>query len=233
MLVLTPLWQESFFQLKRKYMQEIITYRETRKEDYPAIIGLIIDSFQLRTYLDDYEMLAMWGRAYLHDCLHEATFSYSAIRDGECVGIIMGRSECQAKRGNVLEHKEIAEKYMEDFESASAIRTNGSFTAFEKVHHAYSILEIDNSGTKQGILTLFAVKKELRGQGIGTVLLNKLEEYLKENFTVSIYCFTDSTCNIGFYLSHGFEKAEEVRLTLKRNRKPENVSIYLIEKTLF
>lgn len=212
-------------------MQQI-NYRPTEKKDYPDIVNLIIDCFQLRSYVSDYELLYIWGKAYLHDCLNEATVAYSAIYQGRCVGIIMGRSEKVAKEGLIIGSHFPSEYYNSRFKRLTKTRMCGEFTAFEKVHHVYSILDKDNRKNTDGILTLFAVREDMRSKGIGTTLLDLLEDYYRKTDVTRTFCYTDSTCNLDFYKNHGFLVAEDAEITLRRDGMPEKVRIYFISKDI-
>jgi len=91
----------------------------------------------------------------------------------------------------------------------------------------YKELLLDSEKDFDGVLTLFAVTQECQGYGVGNELLNYLFQYLKHKSTNNIYLFTDTTCNYGFYDSHGFIRQGDKIITITRENKLFTLNIFL------
>ena len=170
---------------------EQIMYRELQKKDYPAIEHLIASSFGLSRYLPDEQTLAYMKHAYLQGCLAEQTFCRIAEHNGKVVGVIMGKADNHYKLHQHIAPFCTALWYNLRMELA-AKRKGINTKDYQQLHKIYHDFLKESSTSYDGTLSLFAVDATCRGFGIGTALLNHMQEYyhscgVKKN--LSLYRF--------------------------------------------
>lgn len=100
---------------------------------------------------------------------------------------------------------------------------------YMKVVQVYHELIKNKSHLYDGDIELLAVSKERRGLGIGKRLMDCAKERFQRTGAKSIYVYTDTCCNYGFYDSQGFllEGSEDLELTLNGEPFPLSVCMYV------
>lgn len=58
----------------------------------------------------------------------------------------------------------------------------------------------------------FLVSKESRGLGVGKALISQTFDYMKDFNVESLYLYTDTRCNYGFYDSQNFKRLNEKKV---------------------
>lgn len=200
---------------------EKLTYRKLDKSDYYDIQNLISNAFYLSKYVSDEKILKKVKKMYLYSCLAEQKFNMVATYGEEIVGVIMG-----ASKKDKFKLKNIVNTIALLYHSAS-IWFSYKKSGYNQVNKAYDELISDIKNEFDGVLTLFIVKDNVQGLGIGKELLSKLKRYYKENNTNKIYLYTDDTCNYGFYDHMGFYRLKEKKVDVIRNNKKEKLKVYL------
>lgn len=205
---------------------EPIIYRNLKKQDYNAVAELLSHSFGLHRYVSDKRLLRIFKKQYLYSCLSEATFSRVAEQNGKIVGVIMGNAQSDY---HILPHIGF---WLQFLLYSLKMKIYGkkigdSISGYYYLHRIYRNFSQRHNGEFDGVLTLFAVNSECRGKGIGKKLLSDMETYWKEHQTKSIYLYTDTTCNYGFYEHQGFIRLEEDTLLLTSDGKPFEMEVFL------
>ena len=80
-----------------------------------------------------------------------------------------------------------------------------------------------------GEICFLAAGPAMQGQGIGTLLLNKLT---KRKAGKLIYLYTDDNCTYQFYEHKGFEQSEEKKVTIEIHGKTTPLTCLLYSKVL-
>lgn len=200
-----------------------LIYRKLEKSDYYEVQNLISNAFGLHKYVSDEKVFEKVKKMYLYSCLVEQKFNTVAIYKGQIIGVIMGASKNDKfKISNIL-NLFILFYYIVSIWFLTKNKSKG----YNEVYKAYDEIISDMKNDFDGVLTLFAVKKEAQGLGIGKELLSKLNSYYKKNNTNKIYLYTDDTCSYGFYDYMGFSRLREKRINVIRNNKKEELNIYL------
>lgn len=205
-------------------MDEII-YRELVKEDYKTIEKMIGEAFGFNNFIKDEELLYAINALYLEDCINGDSFSKVAVKDNKIIGIILG---------NVFKDKNRLKKYHQALRVyislINKIITNKDYRKaikeFSKVFKTYDELIKDREKDFQGCIDLFIVSKEARGHGVGKALLKYLDEYMKSMYVKSIYVYTDTICNYGFYESQNFNRLDEKEVYLKSFKQELCIFLY-------
>ena len=211
----------------RRYVQmETIKYRTIETGDYPAIGEMINQAFGLYRYVSDEKTLECFKLQYVYSCLSEAAYHCVAEQNGRIVGVIMGNAKSDYK---ILRHLNYILRTLQY--GMKMIYYGRKFKTgiddYKKLHEIYHTFSGKHKGEFDGVLTLFAVKENCRGLGVGTELLSRFSEYLKSKGTKRIYLYTDTTCNYGFYEHKGFERLEEQTLEMTKDGKPFQMDVFL------
>lgn len=185
-------------------MHNKVTYRPIQKSDYPVLADLISDTWGYKKFSSPRTAFRM-GMLYLRGCLADQTYSCVAEKRGTPVGLILGRGK---KPGIKTLHHRLAQlpwilALLLSREGRSIARMFGGFSDID------SNLLIDSGKQFDGELTLFVIRSDQRGAGIGNKLFGNFMNYLKSQCVKNFYLFTDTTCNYGFYEHKGLSRIGE------------------------
>ena len=208
-------------------MSEII-YRKLTKNDYETIKSIISEAFGFHKIIRDKNLLKKALNIYLHSCLMETTFNEVAEKDGEVIGIIFGNCKNSLKKTTYLVNSAIV-----IWNSLSIACCKSQYKSnlkeYRKILTVYDELMKNRKHRFQGSVALFAVRESCRGYGVGKHLMNSLLNYMKTQNANSIYVYTDTICNYGFYESQGFIRLDERTLEIQistTESAPLNVFMY-------
>lgn len=206
-------------------MEEII-YRKLRKSDYEEIKNLINISFFIEDYVENDKVLDLELECELYEALVEQSYTCIAEKDGKVVGFIMGQAESDY---SVLDHLDYYFNYYLNLIKwrILAFFKNDNLDDSKKLNKTYDYFLKNSKENYDGVLSLFIVSEEAQGYGIGTELMQKFQDYLKEEDVEKIYLFTDSFCNYGFYDYLGFKRKNKKIIKYLRNNKKKNLDVYL------
>ncbi|MBU9738885.1 N-acetyltransferase [Diplocloster agilis] len=181
-----------------------VTYRPIQKSDYPILADLISDTWGYKKFSSPKTAFRM-GMLYLRGCLADQTYSCVAVKRGTPVGLILGRGK---KPGIMALHHRLAQlpwilALLLTREGRSVARMFGGFSDID------SNLLKESGKQFDGELTLFVIRSDQRGAGIGNTLFGNFLYYLKSQCVKNFYLFTDTTCNYGFYEHKGLARIGE------------------------
>lgn len=204
---------------------EKVIYRNIAKKDYPAVRSLICDAFGLQRYVSDSKVLELVNKRYLCSSLAEQTYNQVAEMDGQVIGVIMGASSHATHQASHILNALRSLWYSLQIVLFHQKACHGQ----GNVHKVYGELVWDCKDQYDGVLTLFAVRENRRGLGIGKELLSGMQDYWKALGTGSSYLYTDDTCNFGFYEHMGFHRAKEKLVDIIRDGQNTKLDVYLYE----
>lgn len=202
-------------------------YRTIRREDYQAIKNLIRDTWNIDRFIQSAPTLDGVLTVHLRECLVESTFGRVVVVDGSVEGVILGSIPGQRKAYSRVVH--IPYLLFGAVKLVFASRADRrNIAAHLSVFRTYKEMLADRKSDFQGSVTLLAVSKKCRGQGIGKNLLASLHRYFLANSVSSIYVFTDTWCNYCFYDSQGYslKDSRSIRLRLSKGEVPLTIFLY-------
>ena len=85
------------------------------------------------------------------------------------------------------------------------------------------------SNTPDGEILFLAADPDCKIKGIGTALLNALEEKEKGK---TLYFYTDDACTYQFYEHRGFKRVDEKDVVLELGKKTVGLKCLLYSKTI-
>lgn len=205
-------------------MDEVI-YRSLVKEDYESVKELIGEAFGFNEFIKDRKFLDSILNIYLQDCILGSSFSKVAERNNKIIGVILGDSKKDKNRLKKA-HNTLSLAYTM-LKVLMANKENKKFIKeFSKVQDTYKELMQGKEDDFQGCVQLFIVSGESRGLGVGKALMNHLSNYMKSTDVKSLYLYTDTRCNYGFYDSQNFERINEKEIYFDSIQAKLNVFLY-------
>ncbi|KEK21872.1 GNAT family N-acetyltransferase [Bacillus gaemokensis] len=205
-------------------MDEVI-YRSLVKEDYDSVKELIGEAFGFNEFIKDRKFLDAILNIYLQSCILGSSFSKVAERHNKIIGVILGDSKKDKNRLKKA-HNTLSLAYTM-LKVLMANKENKKFIKeFSKVQDTYKELIQGKEDDFQGCVQLFIVSGESRGLGVGKVLMNHLSNYMKSTDVKSLYLYTDTRCNYGFYDSQNFERINEKEIYFDSIQAKLNVFLY-------
>lgn len=202
-----------------------VIYRDIMKSDYETIKELIGEAFGFSDFIKDKQLLDIVLSGYLQDCILDTSFSKVATKDDKVIGFILGNAKNDKNR--IINLNESLEF---DNNTIELIMNNAEnqilFKEFLKIPDAYKDIIKGKEDMFQGCILLFVVSKESRGLGVGKTLVKYLSDYMKSMDVKSLYLFTDSRCNYGFYDSQNFNKLNEKEIYFNYVDAKLNVFLY-------
>lgn len=202
-----------------------VIYRNIVKSDYETIKKLIGEAFGFSDFIKDKQLLDIVLSGYLQECLLDSSFSKVAQKDDKVIGFILGSAKNDKTRiSNSIDSLEFDNNTIELLMN---IKENQIlFKEFSKIPVTYKEIIKGKEDQFQGCIQLFVVSKESRGLGVGKTLVKYLSDYMNSMDVKSLYLFTDSRCNYGFYDSQNFKKLNEKEVNFNYVNNKLDVFLY-------
>lgn len=204
---------------------EKVIYRCLVKEDYESVKELIGEAFGFNELIKDKKFLDSVLTIYLQGCILESSFSKVAEKDNKVIGIILGDSKKDKNR--LKKAHNIFSLASSMLKALMANKENKKFMKeFGKVQEAYKEPINGIETDFQGCIELFIVSGESRGLGVGKALMNYLFNYMESMDVKSLYLYTDTRCNYGYYDSQNFDRIDEREIQFDSTGEKLNVFLY-------
>lgn len=201
-----------------------VVYRNLEKKDYNRIKQLINNAFGFSEFIKDSNLLESILNIYLQGCLLDSSFSKVAVKDNIVIGIILGNAKNDKKHlrkfSNILSWVSSGTKL-----AFCSKENKNAIKEFSKVSQTYKEIIQGKEDDFQGSIQLFIVSEESRGLGVGKTLIKYLSSYMINMKVNSIYLYTDTRCNYGFYDSQNFNRLNEKEIYF--DSIPSSLNIFL------
>lgn len=202
-----------------------IIYRNLMQKDYDTIKKLISEAFGFGEFIKDEVLLDTVTGFYLQECVDDSSFSKVAEKDNKVIGLILGKA-----KNDKISLKDIHNTTPIDEAAIGQVLADEDnrkvIKEFAKIQEVYKEIIKGREDNFEGCIQLFIVSKEARGFGIGKTLLSYLSEYMKDNNVNSLYLYTDTRCNYGFYDSQNFKRLAEKELIFESIDAKLDVFLY-------
>lgn len=202
-----------------------VIYRNILYSDYEIIKQLIGDAFGFTEFIKDKELLDIVLSGYLQDCILDSSFSKVAQIDDKVIGFILGNAKKDKNRisncGNPLNFNNNEIDLM-----ISNEENKNLLKEFSKITDTYKELIKKKENTFQGCVQLFVVSEKSRDLVVGKNLIKHLFDYMKSMDVKSLYLFTDTRCNYGFYDSQNFNRIDEKEVYFDSIGSSLNIFLY-------
>ncbi|MFR4758290.1 MAG: GNAT family N-acetyltransferase [Evtepia gabavorous] len=207
-------------------MEYQIDIRPFQPEDQEALAGVIRRTWQYDRFCGP-KTAQRLGRVYLRQCLTQQTFTRVAVVDGVPVGIIRGRTRgptaapgpCAGGRPAVL-------ALLATREGRKVARL---FSGVERINQA---LLSRCPQSYPGQVAFFAVDQPRRGMGLGKRLFQAVMDNMRQEGIGTVFLFTDTSCNYGFYEHQGMVRRAEQTQRIWLGQESGEMTFFVYDYTL-
>lgn len=197
-----------------------IEIKDIRKEDYGKAIQFAIKGMHFDWYMDNPFLINAYGRYFWYLEINRATQFFAAYVDNKFVGVLLAEMKGEKKKQcNFLQ-----KIYVKIVDVIQNIFFRGGAGLYEDTTKEQLKHYLEHH-SPDGEIIFLAADPDCKIKGIGTALLNALEEKEKEK---TIFLYTDDACSYQFYEHRGFERVEEkeIIMELPKGKVPLKCFIY-------
>ena len=205
-------------------MNTQIILRKYRKEDEASLTGIIREAWHYDELCTP-KTAAKLANVFLYSCLANQTYTQVAEVDGRAAGVIMAK-DIRSHRCPFTCRIRQALSVLSLFLSREGRQTARIFGNVSSIDKA---LSERSRKDYEGEVAFFAVASEYRGRHIGTLLFEQMLSYMKTKDIRRFYLYTDTSCNYGFYESHGMKRAAEEKETFTVKGKRTEMTFFLYD----
>lgn len=201
-----------------------IEIAEIRKQDYKKAIQFAIKGMHFDWYLDSDFLLNAYGRYFWYLEINRATQILAAYVDNKFVGVLLAEMYAEEKK-----QKNFLQKvYVKFVDIIQKIFFKGGAGLYEETTKAQLKKYLQNH-KPDGEIIFLAADPDCKVKGVGTALLNALEESEQGK---TIYLHTDDACTYQFYEHRGFVKEEETDIVLEMPKGKVPLKCFIYSKTI-
>lgn len=195
-----------------------------RKQDYKKAIQFAIKGMHFDWYLDSNFLLKVYGRYFWYLEINRATQILAAYVDDVFVGVLLAEMYTEKKKqNNFLQKLYVA--FVDIVQKIFFKDGAGIYEVTTKVH----LQNYLQNNKPDGEIIFLAADTDCKVEGVGTALLNALEERERGK---TIYLHTDDACTYQFYEHRGFQKQEETDIVLDMPKGKVPLKCFLYSKTV-
>jgi len=207
----------------RKYEMGI-EIRQLQKKDFSEARKFAIEGMHLNWYVDAPFGLYWYSKYFWSLEISRASIALGAYDDNKLVGVLLADINNEKKLFNSIKHRimiSIAEFIINCFAK----------NASDEYHNANKkmLIDFNEKNNPDGEINYFAVNPQIKGQGIGTLLLNRFEEMTKGKL---IYLYTDSGSTYQFYYHRGFVESGKRDIKMIISKKEVDLTCFLFSKRI-
>ena len=202
-----------------------IDIKDIRKKDYEKAIQFAIKGMHFDWYLNNKFLLNAYGRYFWYLEVNRATQILAAYAGGKFVGVLLAEMKGEEKKKQSFLQK----IYVKLVDVIQKFFFKGGAGLYEDTTTKEQLLHYLQSNTPDGEIIFLAADPDCKIKGIGTALLNALEE--KERGK-TLYLYTDNACTYQFYEHRGFEKAEEKEIVLEMPKGKIPLRCFIYSKVI-
>ena len=208
--------------------------RTLRKDDYPALIDLV-----RRTWYAEFDertgLLA--AEADWENCLARTTNAFVAELDGQPVALIVGRVDALDHRSPLNSRNALARLVF----AKGGIKAAGEILGILGIDKRLRAQAASAGHDYAAEVVLFVLDPAARGHGLGRRMFETLMDAFRLAGVRDYFLFTDTTCDVGFYVHRGLTSShcphpcrEKTRLrsTCMRGRCPSRRDVPAVGQTL-
>lgn len=202
---------------------EVIIH-QIKKQDFNTARKFAIEGMHLRWHVKRKIALYLYSKYFWCGEISKATRAYGAYIGDNLVGVLL----VKMKGEKTVYHMPVRKKVINIFKKLIGFFYDGASGAYDSVNREM-LKSFQKRNISDGELNFFAVNPEIKGKGIGSKLLNRLQE---DEAGKRIFLYTDSGSTYQFYEHRGFqmEECREVELNFGKRKVP--LTCYLFSKIL-
>ena len=184
-----------------------IEIKDIRKQDDKKAISFAIKGMHFDWYLDSPFLLKAYGRYFWYLEINRATHILAAYAGEQFVGVLLAEMYGEKKK-----HSNFGQKaYVKLIDILQRMFFKDGAGLYEETAKALQEQYIQKQ-KPDGEIIFLAADPDCNIKGVGTALLNALEEREKGK---TIFLHTDDACTYQFYEHRGFERVEEADIVME------------------
>lgn len=199
-----------------------IVIKQLRKQDFNRAGEFAIEGMHLSWYATNKIELYLYSKYFWYLEITKATKAIGAYMDDRLVGVLLADMKDEPKI--------FTSTFYNAFIKVVIFFINLFYKNVSSVYDKANIQmlkEFKESNNPDGEINYFAVDPDIKGKGIGTLLLNELEKYAKGKL---IYLYTDSGSTYQFYQHRGFKEAVKRSIILEIHKREIPLNCFLFCK---
>lgn len=202
-----------------------VELKNVEQQDIPEIKRLIYMTWEWPKQLKSQTVLDAALGIYANQVLNQSTFAKAATLDGKMVGVIF----CAAKEENP-----VYRMLQDDGSEHTIALLNAPESERLDICNALTTLAQTytnhlNGREYDGTITFLAISPEAQGLKLGKKLWTAAVEYFKTHNVRSMYLFTDTSCNYGFYEHLGMSRQHEQNCKFFLNNQELKITSFLYD----
>lgn len=203
----------------------MIEIRQIRKKDFNAARKFAVVGMHLNWYTNNELELYFYSKYFWYHEISRATRALGAYMGDRLVGVLLADIKNEPPIFKSIWHKTY-------IKIATFLMNLGykDATGPYDVANKEILEEYTKNNTVDGEVIFFAVDPNIKGRGIGTLLMNELECLEKGKH---IYLYTDTGCTYQFYTHRGFEEVGRRDISITNGKKEVSLTCLLFSKRLF
>lgn len=199
-----------------------IVIKQLRKQDFNRAREFAIEGMHLSWYATNKIELYLYSKYFWYLEITKATKALGAYMGERLVGVLLADMKDEPKI--------FTSTFYNAFIKVVIFFINLFYKNASSVYDKANIQmlkEFKESNNPDGEINYFAVDPDIKGKGIGTLLLNELEKYAKGKL---IYLYTDSGSTYQFYQHRGFKEAVTRSIILEIHKREIPLNCFLFCK---
>lgn len=201
-----------------------IKIRQLRKKDFNIARKFAIKGMHLHWYTSNNIELYLYSKYFWYLEISRATKALGAYIDDKLVGVLLVDMNNQAKVFNSAWYR----IFVKISSSIINLAYKGAAITYDNAN-IEMLKEFKTNNNLDGEINFFAVDPDIKGKGIGSLLLNELEKQEKNKL---IYLYTDTGSTYQFYLHRGFTESGRKEIVIEKNNKEIPLTCFLFSKSL-
>jgi len=201
-----------------------IELKELKKKDHKKVIQYAIKGMHFNMYMDNKILLNLYGRYFWYLEYTNATQIISAYMGDELAGVLIADIKDEKKKYKSF----LKSLYVRFVEFIQKHFFKDSVGIYDEVNKEM-LKNYRENNNPNGEIRFLAVNPEIKGKGIGSIIL---EEFEKREKGKQVYLFTDDQCTYQFYEHKGFDKVGEKDIVLDLNNKKVPLKCFLYSKII-
>lgn len=201
-----------------------IEIRKLRNKDHKKAVKAAIKGMHFNWYMDNRLLLNLYGKYFWYLELLQSTQIIATYVGDEFAGVLLAKAKSEKKQyysfWKLL--------YIRVFDYFQKRFYKESVGIYDKTNEEM-YLQYSKTHSPDGEIIFLAANPEIKVKGIGSKLLNELEQREKGK---EFYLYTDNACTYQFYEHRGFERACEKNIVLSFESKKIPLQCLLYSKVM-
>lgn len=195
---------------------------DIKKQDYRKAIQFAIKGMHFDWYLDSKFLLQAYGRYFWYLEMNRATHIFAAYVDSKFVGVLLAEIYGEKKIHRVWTER----LYVKFVDLIQRLFFKGGAGLYDDTVKA-QLGHYLQTNKPDGEIIFLAADPEAKIKGVGSALLNALEEKIQGK---TLYLHTDDACTYQFYEHRGFQRVEQQDIVLEMPKGSVPLKCFIYSK---